>query len=107
MTMDTEEFALRHLDDFKAKMRITHDGEDSHLLRMLQSSVRVIAMLVGAATYDDSLVELTFERAMCDYNDALDEFQTLYGDEIENLYFANLVMAHEEVGNVEREKLQA
>ena len=94
MLEGAKEFAEKHLDAFKERMHITHD-EDDNLKRILTSSVVAVAVLVGASAYDESLVELTFERAMCDYNDALDEFRTLYEEEIQDLYFINMVLASE------------
>lgn len=95
MTTDAEEFAVKYLKDFKERMHITYD-EDDNLLRLLASSVAAVAKLVGATAYDETLVELTFERAMCAFNDALDEFKTLYAEEIEDLYLTNMIVASEE-----------
>lgn len=96
MAKDAGEFANEHLEAFKEKMRITHEAEDHNLLRMLKSSVTAVAVLVGAPSYDDSLLELTLERAMCEYHDALDEFKTIYAHEIEDLYLINLIKASKE-----------
>ena len=89
------EFAELHLTAFKEKMRITHDDEDTNLLNILRSSAFLIAQLVGARELDETIAELVFNRAMCDYNDALDEFMGLYRDEIETLYFINLEKEYE------------
>lgn len=91
-----KEFAQELLSDFKERMHITHSSEDDTLKRMLESSAVAIAKLVGASSFDGSLAELTMERALYVYNDALDEFRKAYADEIEDLYLSNLIMASEE-----------
>lgn len=88
-------FGTKNLDGFKKRLKITHNDEDETLKQMLASSAVVIATLVGASDFDGSIVELTFNRAMFDYNDALDEFMKLYRDEIENLYLTNMIFASE------------
>lgn len=96
---EASKFAEEHLEAFKERMSITHD-EDENLKRLLASSVVAVAKLVGASAFDETLVELTFERSMCAYNDALDEFKTLYAEEIEDLYLTNLLLASQEVEDV-------
>ena len=103
MVDDAKVFAEEHLDALKERLRIMHQTEDDKLKRILASSVVAIAKLVGASRYDDSLVELSCERSMFVYNDALDEFRSLYADEIEDLYITNLIIAREGVSYEERE----
>lgn len=95
MNEEAKKFAETHFDEFKERLRITGDDEDDMLKRMLASSVVAIAKLVGASALDEDLIELSFERAMFDYNDALDEFKKLYASEIEDLYLTNMIIANE------------
>lgn len=43
------EYAASKLENFKERMRITHESEDDKLIRMLTSSALAIATLVGAS----------------------------------------------------------
>lgn len=88
MAIDAGKFALENLSAFKERMRIDHKLEDDLLKRMLQTSVKVVAALVGANDVSDELTELSFERARYVYHDALDEFFKNYADEIEILYLS-------------------
>ncbi|WP_421426055.1 hypothetical protein [Streptococcus suis] len=89
------EYATSKLENFKERMRITHEIEDDKLIRMLTSSALAIATLVGASSFDDTIEELVLERAMYLYHDSLDEFQKNYSDEIEILYLRNMIIANE------------
>ena len=97
-------FADEHIQSLKDRLKILHDTEDEYLKRILASSVIAVATLVGASELSESLVELACERAMFIYNDALDEFKSLYEDEIEHLYLMNLIVAKEADSDDEREE---
>lgn len=102
MFEEAEVFAGEHLKSLKDRLRILHDTENDYLTRLLASSVIAVAKLVGSATLDKSLVELSCERAVFTYNDALDEFTSLYASEIEDLYLTNLIKSREVARDDER-----
>lgn len=95
MSKAAKEFAKEHLSSLKERLRILHETEDEYLIRILSSSLTAVAKLVGASAYDESLLELSLERSVFVYNDALDEFKSLYHTEIEDLYLTNLIKASE------------
>ncbi|HFI0791128.1 TPA: hypothetical protein ACGO62_001136 [Streptococcus suis] len=93
------EFAEKHLEDFKKRMHITHTSEDKNFTRILTDCAIAIAVRVGADKFDEDILELVLERALYVCNDALDEFQMAYEDEIETLYLVNMILAREESGD--------
>lgn len=73
MTAEVELHSL--LAAFKERMRIFHNGEDTNLSRMLESSESAILSLVGSKDSTDSRVrELILERARYAYNDQVEFF---------------------------------
>jgi len=79
MTAEVELHSL--LAAFKERMRIFHDGEDTNLSRMLESSEQAIFQFVGTTNYNPRVRELILERARYAYNDQVEFFyQNFQGD---------------------------
>ena len=79
MTAEVELHFL--LAAFKERMRIFHDGEDTNLSRMLESSEEAIFQIVGTTNNNPRVRELILERARYAYNDQVEFFyQNFQGD---------------------------
>lgn len=79
MTTEVELHSL--LVAFKERMRIFHNGEDTNLSRMLESSEQAIFQTVGTTNYNPRVKELILERARYAYNDQVEFFyQNFQGD---------------------------
>ena len=79
MTAEVELHSL--LAAFKERMRIFHNGEDTNLSRMLESSEQSIFQTVGTTNYNPRVKELILERARYAYNDQVEFFyQNFQGD---------------------------
>lgn len=79
MTAEVELHSL--LAAFKERMRIFHNGEDTNLSRMLESSEQAIFQTVGTTNYNSRVKELILERARYAYNDQVEFFyQNFQGD---------------------------
>ena len=79
MTAEVELHSL--LAAFKERMRIFHNGEDTNLSRMLESSEQAIFQTVGTTNYNPRVKELILERARYAYNDQVEFFyQNFQGD---------------------------
>ncbi|WP_271401444.1 phage gp6-like head-tail connector protein [Salinicoccus roseus] len=75
--MSPEEVSAELLQDFKARMRITHDTEDGNLRWLLSSSYAAVKATCGdfdIATNQEGK-ELVFERARYAYNDSVEFFE--------------------------------
>ncbi|WP_432352664.1 head-tail connector protein [Sporosarcina sp. A2] len=74
------------LEQFKARMRITHNSEDSNLQELLSFSVAYITAKCGAFDFENEQAkELVFERTRFAYNDALEYFEDSFRSEIHSL----------------------
>lgn len=74
------------LNEFKERMRITHD-EDDNLKRLLSFSIADLEAKCGDFDIDENLraKELVFERTRYAYNDALEFFEDNFLSEITSL----------------------
>lgn len=75
------------LAEFKARMHISHDGEDSNLEQLLSFSIAGIKVSCGPFVIEENELakELVFERARYAYNDALEYFEDNFQSEIISL----------------------
>lgn len=79
------------LEEFKNRMHIFHDGEDSNLKRLLSFSVAYVESKCGKfdtdsnKTLDKRATELVFERSRYAYNDAVEYFEDNFLSEIFSL----------------------
>lgn len=76
------------LDEFKLRMKLDGEDEDSNLTRILSASVEDLLTKCGPL-YDieasAKFKELVFERSRYVYNDALEYFDTNFLSQITNL----------------------
>lgn len=85
------------LKEFKERMKISHNSEDSNLKRLLSSSA--IALNQSCGTFDlsnEQGKELVFERARYAYNDSLEFFADNFLTEIVNLSLSLLQINNQE-----------
>lgn len=79
------------LKEFKEKMHIFHDGEDSNLKKLLSFSIAYIESKCGEFDLDSEksldvrAKELVLERSRYSYNDALEYFEGNFLSEIFSL----------------------
>lgn len=82
------------LQQFKDRMHITHDAEDSNLQELLSFSVAYVEDKCGAFDFENKQAkELVFERTRFAYNDALEYFEDSFSSEIHSLGFQLAVKA--------------
>ena len=88
------------LEQFKARMRITHSAEDDNLMNLLSSSVADLQAKCGPFDIEEDkrAKELVFERTRYVYNDALEYFDNNFLSQINSL---SLSLAFEEGENEE------
>ncbi|GKU81205.1 phage gp6-like head-tail connector protein [Niallia sp. NCCP-28] len=81
------EIALKVLQEFKDRMRITHSSEDDNLKTLLSFSVADITEKCGAFDIEKNIraKELVFERTRYAYNDALEYFDNNFLSQINSL----------------------
>lgn len=76
------------LERLKKKLRITWSEQDDELLEMIEDSKTYLEQLTGASfQYETERVpaELVLERARYAFNNAADEFEKNYKDELKRL----------------------
>lgn len=75
--------------EFKERMHITHDSEDSNLKRLLSFSVKSLQRKCGDfdLSKHEGAKELVFERTRYAYNDAIEFFEDNFLSEINGLAF--------------------
>lgn len=77
------------LDDFKARMRITHHSEDENLKQILSASLSDIREKCGgfSITENERGKELVFERARYVFNDSVEYFDENFLGQLTSLAF--------------------
>ncbi|PAM92619.1 hypothetical protein B4N84_22260 [Flavobacterium sp. IR1] len=80
------------IDEFKARMHITHGAEDDNLKRLLSFSYADIQDKCGEfdMSVDGPGKELVFERSRYAYNDAIEYFNDNFLSQINSFAFENL-----------------
>lgn len=76
------------LAELKYRLRITWDDEDAELQRIINRGKSYFERLTGKAfsfALDDEETELLLERCRYVYNNATDEFETNFADELKRL----------------------
>lgn len=75
------------LTEFKERMHLEGNHEDSNLRRILSASLNVLKRSCGEydINTDESFKELVFERSRYVYNDALEYFNNNFLSEINSL----------------------
>ncbi|MFD2637694.1 hypothetical protein [Piscibacillus salipiscarius] len=75
------------LEEFKERMHITHNSEDSNLQRLLSFSVHSLQRKCGPFDINEheGAKELVFERTRYAYNDAIEYFEDNFLSEITSL----------------------
>lgn len=86
------------LEEFKARMRITHSAEDDNLSNLLSSSIADLQAKCGDFNIEENerAKELVFERTRYVYNDALEYFDDNFLSQINSLAFSILFEEGEE-----------
>lgn len=79
------------VEEFKARMHISHNSEDSNLKQLLSFSISALRAKcgefdpTGESDTDKRAKELVFERTRYAYNDALEYFEDNFLSEINGL----------------------
>lgn len=76
------------LAELKHRLRITWDDEDAELQKIINRGKSYFKRLTGKAfsfALDDEETELLLERCRYVYNNATDEFETNFADELKRL----------------------
>jgi hypothetical protein len=87
------------LEELKSRLRITWTDEDIHLNRIIELSKAYLEELAGAPLdFVNDLVinELVLERCRYVYNNAADEFQKNYADDLLRLRLKTAVRLRSE-----------
>ena len=84
--MLTGEIPDEILQEFKARMKISHSSEDENLKNILYASLTALNHSCGSFGFDNAMgKELVFERARYAYNDSLEFFSDNFLAETLNL----------------------
>lgn len=79
--MDSKEL----LHELKQRLKIDWDDDDSELTNLLEESIAYFKRLLGEKELDSDVTEFILERGRYAWNNALDEFEKNFSNELNAL----------------------